>query len=222
MNISTVIFDLDGTVVDDEKQWGRAFAKVLRSLGAKNVSSMPHIRGIGIEENWPILLKKYNLSTNKGKYELASETKGEYIKLISTITLKKGFKKFIKDLKMDGINTALATSSTWEVVEKLFDRFGIEKDFDVVITGEEVSYKKPDPQIFEIVLDKLGVSPNECIVFEDSSAGIIAAKKLGIKTVGIYQDENHKKRLKNADMLVKDFSRLNYKILSNLSLKIYA
>ncbi len=214
MSLSAVIFDLDGTVLSNEDEWGKAFGMVLKKLGAKKVPSYPHVGGIGIEENWPILIKKFNLKTTKTYEELASETRLNYSKLLKKVKLKKGFKKLIKDLRDSGIKTALATSSTWSTVEEVFDKLKIEEDFDLVTTGEEVFHKKPDPEIFEIVADKLGVSPSECLVFEDSSAGIDAAKKAGMKVIGVYRSKKHKETLRDADLLIKNFNQITPQILA--------
>ena len=91
MRITAAIFDLDGTVVSDEDEWGEAFKIVLQRLGVKEQSAYPHVGGIGIEENWPIFIRKYNIKTNESIEELSQETKKEYVKLIDRIRLKQGF-----------------------------------------------------------------------------------------------------------------------------------
>lgn len=208
MKLSAVIFDLNGTVLADELIWGRAFRKVLADLGRKVEDKYPHTGGIGIDENWPKLLDKYKIKTDKSIEELSEITKNYYLQNIDEIELKKGIVEYISELRQDGILTALATSSTWGTVEKIFDKFNIETLFDCVTTGEEVNIKKPDPEIFMLTANKLGVDPSECVVFEDSQAGIEAAKSAGMKAVGIYRDIEHRKELSKADMVVKDFSKL--------------
>ena len=167
MKIDAVIFDLDGTVIADEDEYGKAFAKVLSQFGIKVESMYPHVGGIGVEENWIIFLQKYNIKTNKTVEELANETQDEYVKLISRITLKQGFKEFIEMLTQADIKIALATSNTWNIVGKLFDLLNLEEFFDYVTTGEEVGRKKPDPQIFLLTADKIGVLAENCLVIED-------------------------------------------------------
>lgn len=206
MKVSAVIFDLDGTVIADEDEYGEAFSKVLAGFGIAVNSDYPHQGGIGVEENWRIFKEKYNIKTDKTNAELAAETQAEYIKLIPGITLKDGFEDLIEGFRLAGIKTALATSNTWNVVEKLFDSLGIEKYFDSVTTGEEVGEKKPNPEIFEVAADKLVVSSNECLVIEDSVAGVEAAKSAGMKVVAIARDSRHKKELLKANLVVDDLS----------------
>lgn len=217
MKLSAVIFDLDGTVVEDEDEWGEAFGKILKGLGAKNIPTYPHIGGIGIEENWPILLKKFNIKTNKSPQDLAAETRREYNSLTKRVTLKKGFKNFVEDLKRAGIKTAIATSSTWDSVERIFDTLEMWGYFDSITTGEEVTNKKPDPQIFEIASEKLGVDPENILVFEDSPAGIEAAHLAGMKVIGVYRNKAHRKSLTKADKLVKDFTSITPKLIDKIA-----
>lgn len=216
MKVSAVIFDLDGTVLSNEDEWGRAFGNVLRKLGVKNVSYFPHIGGIGIKENWPYLIKKYNIKVNMTLDELAALTKTEYEKLIPKVTLKKGFTNFINDLKDSGILRGLATSGSWDMLEKVFDHIDIENDFDSITTGEEVFEKKPDPQIFELSAEKLGVDPSTCLVIEDSPAGIKAAHRAGMKVVAMARDKNQKDELKDADYIISDFDDLTPEVISQI------
>lgn len=216
MQLSAVIFDLDGTVIDDEDEWGEAFGMVLRRLGVKGVSKHPHIGGIGVEENWPILLKKFKIKTNKDITELARETEKQYKRLVDRITLKKGFRELISELKSSGIKTALATSSYWDIVDKIFNALGIEDCFDSVTTGEEVEYKKPSPQIFEKSAEKLGVASGNSLVFEDSKAGIEAAQAAGMKVVGVFRDAKHKKELLDAQMLIENFDQVTPRLIEDI------
>jgi len=209
MKISAVIFDLDGTVVADEDEYGEAFRRILKKLGVVVRKKYPHVGGIGVKENWPIFIKKYKIKTDKSLEELTVLTQEEYKKLIPRVTLKEGLLEFINNLKKAGLKVALATSNSWDVVEKLFDHLGIEKYFDSVTTGEEVVFKKPDPDLFLKAAEKMGVEPSECIVFEDSETGIRAAHKAGMIAIGVYRDKIHKKSLKSADFLIANFKKIN-------------
>ncbi|KKR30781.1 hypothetical protein A2715_02100 [Candidatus Woesebacteria bacterium RIFCSPHIGHO2_01_FULL_39_32] len=216
MKLSAVIFDLDGTVVADEDEYGEAFARVLKKLGVIVDSEYPHVGGIGVRENWPIFIKKYNIKTDKTIEELTLLTQQEYKKLIPKVTLKDGFIEFVTALRESEILVALATSNTWDIVENIFDYLHIEKYFDSVTTGEEVSFKKPEPDIFLVALDKMGIEPERCLVFEDSESGIEAAKGAGMKVIGIYRDNKHLKTLNNADLLKDSFDKISLEEISNL------
>jgi beta-phosphoglucomutase len=216
MKLSVVIFDLNGTVLSDEDEYGEAFSKVLKGLGVSVSAKYPHVSGIGVEENWPIFIKKYSIKTNKTIQDLTVETQKEYFKLIGRVTLREGFEEFVDELKGKGVKIALATSNSWNFVEKIFDKFDIEHFFDCITCGEEVRYKKPDPEIFELTKNKLMVDPSGCLVIEDSQAGIKAAKEAGMKVVAVARDRKYMKLLKNADKIITDFTKLKFSDIEKL------
>jgi beta-phosphoglucomutase len=200
-----VIFDLDGTVIESEDEYGSAFKDVLASLGVKTNEEYPHQGGIGVAENWPVLLTKFKIKTDKTVEELTQLTQAAYLRRIETVTLKPGFDIFVNELKQTGIKTALATSNLWEVAQVLISKLALDEFFDVVVTGENVVRKKPAPDLFLMAANKLNVNANDCLVFEDSPAGVEAAKRASMKVVGIYRSEEHKKDLIKADLLIKNF-----------------
>lgn len=208
MSLSAVIFDLNGTVLDDEHIYGAAFGEILKELGAKDVTDNPQTKGIGVKENWPQLLKKYKLKADKTLDELARLTQREYLSHLSDVTLMNGFEEFATSLRESGVKLALATSNEWWIVEKVFDELDLEGTFDVTVTKEEVSRNKPDPEMFLLASEKLGFTPELCVVIEDAEAGVQAAREAGMKVVGIAATEEDEKLLKKADLLVKDFKEL--------------
>ncbi|OGM08672.1 hypothetical protein A2W13_03255 [Candidatus Woesebacteria bacterium RBG_16_36_11] len=213
MAIKAIIFDLNGTILSDEDEYGIAFKKVLQRLGAKVKEDYPQTTGIGVEENWPILIKKYNLKTEKTSQELALETQNEYLKLLPRITVRKGFIDFIREVRKNGISVALATSNSRLVTDKILEKCNLANTFDFITTCEEVTLNKPDPQIYNIALKKMEIPPQECLVFEDSKSGVAAAKKAGIKVIGVTRDKNHIKELADADKIIYDFDEINLNIL---------
>src|SRR3989344_3334157 len=208
MELKAVIFDLDGTVIADEDEYGEAFAKVMQQFGIKLTSKYPHIGGIGVGENWDVFIKKFDIKTDKTNDELGTETQKEYLKLIPKITLKPGFVEFAEWMRNSEVIVALATSNYWSAVDKLFDHLGIEKYFDFVTTGDEVKSKKPNPEVFDITAEKMGIATENCLVLEDSSAGIDAARKAEMKVIAIARNEKHKKSLKRADYIIADFREI--------------
>ena len=216
MKLLAVIFDLDGTVLDNEDEYGIAFKEMLSKLGKKTDSEFPHTQGIGMEENWKKLIPKYKIKTKKSTKELSKETQKAYLKMLSRVTLKEGVRGFIKDLKDSGIFVALATSNTWPTVEKVFDTLSLEGVFDTMTTGEEAKLKKPNPEIFLLTAQKLGVDPEDCLVIEDTEAGIKAAKDAGMKVIAIARDSKHAKLLEKAGKVIYDYRELSPDILASI------
>ena len=208
MKFKAAIFDLDGTVVADEDEYGEAFNRILRRFGIVTGLDYPHVAGIGMEENWVKFKQKYRPKISKSVEELSQDTQKEYLKLLKRVNIKDGFIEFVKMIRGEGLKTALATSNSWTVAYKILKTLKLDNYFDCITTAEEVDYKKPDPQIFKITIEKLGFLPEEYVVFEDSRAGVIAAKTLGIRVVAFYRSEEHKKTLKKADMIVRNYTEL--------------
>jgi beta-phosphoglucomutase-like phosphatase (HAD superfamily) len=208
--VGAVIFDLNGTVLADEYIYGRAFGKVLAFLGRRIDKAYPQIAGIGVEENWPGLISKYHIKTSRSYNELARMTQDAYLSNISKVKIKAGFKDFIFMLRRHNIKTALATSNTWWMVDKVFEKLNLSDYFDTVTTKEEVNFNKPSPDIFLLTAEKLGVKNDNCVVIEDSEAGIEAAKAAGMKAIALMKDDGDKKHIiKPVDLIVANFKDIS-------------
>lgn len=215
MKISAVIFDLNGTVLEDEDEYGKAFNKVLKSLGLDLKTDIPHEKGIGVKENWLKFIEKYKIQTDRTPEMLVRETQENYLNEIDTVSVREDFADFVEKLRDGGIQIALATSNTWEQTDKILDIVGLQEVFDIVTTGDEVVFNKPDPDIFTVTADKLGADREECLVIEDSPAGIGAARRAGMKVVGIASEGNFEE-LSKADLIVEGFSEITPQAIDQL------
>jgi len=177
---SAVIFDLDGTIVDDEEVWRQAFQNIADRNGInKKIVPVP---GMALNESW-----KKNGEIEKYQ-ELAVETREEFMELVEDkeiLDSREGFLKLVAYLKENSYLVGLATSSYWEVTDLLLGKMGLTGIFDEITTGEEVVCLKPDPEIYRLTCQKLGVEPEEVIVFEDADAGMEAATSCGCKVFKI-------------------------------------
>jgi len=180
---TAAIFDLDGTIVDDELQWQKAFQNVAdKNKLNKKITPIP---GMSLEDSW-----KRNNELEK-YHELAGQTREEFMEIIENeerVKVREGFNDLVLYLKEKGYLLGLATSSFWEITELVLQKTGVTGVFDAMTTGEEVAYLKPDPEIYRLTCQKLGVEPEETIVFEDAEAGIEAATGAGCKVIKIGQD----------------------------------
>ena len=215
MKISAVIFDLNGTILEDEDEYGKAFNRVLKKLGVDSKTDYPHEKGIGVRENWLKLLEKYKIKTDKTPEMLTKETQGAYLEEIDGVTVRSGFEDFIEKLKNSGTQIGLATSNTWEQTDKILDTVDLQNVFDAVTTCDEVIYNKPDPSLFTITADKLGAERYECLVIEDSASGIEAARRAGMKVIAI-SSEDDPKAVSKADLIVEGFSEITAQVIDQL------
>lgn len=219
MHLKSLIFDLDGTVLANEAVFGKAFGSVLQEIGINIKTTYPHFGGIGVEENWMGYCEKYGLDKNKVS-EYSKKTLDNYYKHLDQISVKPGFFELISAAKKENLKIALATSSTSDILEKVFEEIPIKELFDVTVSGDEVKNKKPDPAIFLLALQRLSLDSMTAVVFEDSEAGVESAKSANIKTVAIFRDENHKSELRQADAFYPNFSGISLEYLNSLVMGI--
>lgn len=216
MVLSGAIFDLNGTILDDEDNYNIAFNKVLKTLGVDTSKMIPHVRGIGVKENWDIYLKNFNIETTKTPEMLAAETQKEYLSLLSEVSVKPGFDEFAERLKDSGVHLALATSNTWEVTMDILERIDLTDVFESITTSEEVRFNKPDPDIFIVAADKIGAERSECLVIEDAESGVEAAHRGGFKVIAIAHEEKDEKNLEKADLVVEGFAEITPQVIAEL------
>lgn len=205
--LQMVIFDLDGTIIDDEAAYKKAFAKVLSDLGVKKDFEL--IGSAGVAPNWDYLIDKFDIKTKKTPDELAILTQAEYLKHLNEIEVRGGFFELIEDLKNNQILVALATSNNFSIVDEVLQKFHLEGIFDTITTLEEVKFAKPDPDLFLEAARKEDIEPQNCMVIEDAAAGVKAAHAANMKVVCINDIEG-------ADLTISSFDELSFNKLNKL------
>lgn len=215
-NLKAALFDLDGLIADTESLHVSSYHKMANDMGIKlNDEYIHSFIGVATKDNVKRIIKDFNI--NKNFEDVLKLRYQYYIKEIRNSNLKpmEGAKETIIFLRDHGLKTALVTSSikeqAIEVLKKIFpDDVYYSKEefklrlFDFMIFGDDVKHSKPDPEIYIKASKLLRVEPNYCIVFEDSSAGVISAKSAGMYVIAVpnYHTKN------------QDFSKADYKINS--------
>ena len=132
------------------------------------------------------------------------------------LDLLPGVRELIVDLHSNGIQLILASSASKVTIERVFKRFGLHQYFSHIVSGEDFEKSKPHPAIFEHAASLSAAPKEECIVIEDSTNGVKAAKGAGIYCIG-YQSENSKlQELAEADMRIGHFNELNAEIIKKI------
>ncbi|WP_299515954.1 HAD family phosphatase [Mucilaginibacter sp.] len=210
------IFDMDGTMVDNTpyhlKSWQTLFKKY--SMGDLSPETYyTQISGVPIMDT----LKRLFADADESRLrELLKEKEGLYKQLYGPfVTPINGLENFLIELKNDGIKLAMASSATIDDIDFILSHVPVRKYFDAIIDGNRVSKSKPNPQIFLKAADDLGVKPEDCVVFEDSLAGIKAANAAGMKVIGITTSHPPDK-LQPADLIITDFTELDFQKLADL------
>ncbi len=200
-NMKGAIFDLDGVIVDTAKYHYLAWKRLAQELGFEfKESDNERLKGVSRMKSLEILLEVGGFSfSNDVKLRMADRKNNWYIEYISAIDeseLLKGAKEYLVKLKDSGIKIALGSAS--KNATTILNRLKITHLFDSIVDGNKVSRAKPDPEVFLIAAQELGLKPKECVVYEDAEAGITAARAAGMRTVGI----GSRDILKEADIVV--------------------
>ncbi len=182
------IFDLDGVIVDTASFHYLAWKRLADELGFYfSPADNERLKGVSRMKSLDILLEVGNISaTDEEKIKMAEKKNKWYVESLKTLTqndLLNGAKQYLESLRKKGVKIALGSAS--KNAPMILEKLHITELFDAVVDGNSVSNAKPDPEVFLKAAELLQLSPEECVVFEDSQAGIDAAKTAGMGTVAI-------------------------------------
>ena len=205
------IFDVDGTILDTMTVWQGITTKFLIDRNLPVVAEeMAAYKEMIIDESMSFIKNRYGLS------ESVEELKAEFNRLVSDayyyeVQPKNGVKEYMEKLKAEGVKIAIATSGYKDLAEAALKRLGMADMIDAYAVSCEVGVKKSNPDIYLLAAKRIGVEPEECMVFEDILIGIEGAKKGGMQTTAIYDDlnvEDTEKLRMAADRYIKDWTEL--------------
>ena len=209
------IFDMDGTIVNLEELNLTAFQEVIRKeldLELSNEEFQKHISGRGSLDG----LRHY-LTSIKHDPNNASALQDTYRKIKrnslktnfdQVVHIVDGAPQFLSRLHDQNFKTCLATSTGREFATTILEGTDLMQFFDHILTREDVKKIKPNPEIFELAMAKLGTTPETSIVFEDSLNGINSAKNAGVFCVGVLNEGYNEEYVTQADTVISSFSEL--------------
>ncbi len=214
--IKALIFDQDGVIIDTERDGHRvAFNQTFREFGydfqwdvdeyhellqvaggKERMRHYLHTKGFGVEvkpEEEDDLIKRMH----KRKTEI-------FIGLVESgqLPLRPGVRRLMKEAKEAGLVLGICTTSNERAAHAVAYNILKDIEFDFVLAGDVVSKKKPDPEIYNLALERTGLQPDECIVIEDSRNGVLAAQAAGMHIVATTNGYTEKEDLSPADIIV--------------------
>jgi HAD superfamily hydrolase (TIGR01509 family) len=178
--VTTVLFDFDGVIADTEGQYARYFEHLATVYPPSVPDLAASVRGVTLPD---ILERFFHYYPEETKREIAAGVR--QFELEMEYRFIPGAGEFTRVLKERGYKLGLVTSSQEGKMRVALDKLGLQETFDVVVTAARVTRGKPDPECYLLAAAELGATPGECVVFEDSIAGITAGKRAGMKVVGL-------------------------------------
>jgi beta-phosphoglucomutase len=181
-----VIFDWDGTLADTKKAVVNSFQTVLTKAGCR-VSNEFIVRRIGIGTKKTIIdaFRECKMKLDVATLEkLTDEKVNIQAEFSDSVYLFDGITELLEALQIK-TRIAVATMSSRKVIDRLLEAKRLKAYFDVVISADDVTYPKPNSEIFLMAAKKMGVSPTDCVVIEDSVFGLRAAKAANIKCIAV-------------------------------------
>ena len=193
--IKAVIFDLDGVLVTTDELHYVAWKKLAESIGIKNFTKEDNVRQRGVSRmaSLDVLLeksnKKYSIEEKNTLANLKNSIYVDSLQTLSATDVLPGVFDFINFLKLKGIKIAIGSAS--KNTPLILEKTGLSVYFDAISCGLDTEKSKPEPDVFIIAANKLGIPCADCVVIEDSDAGIEAAKRAGMFAIAVGAAKNN-------------------------------
>lgn len=209
---------MDGVIVDTEPVHHYAYHEHFRRLGVSVDDKLyASFTGNSTKNVYQKVVTIFGLDRDIN--ELVEEKRSIFNDAFDSkedIDLLEGVGDLIKDLHRNEVQIILASSSAKVTINRIFNRFGLHQYFDHIVSGEDFPKSKPDPAIFEHAASLARGPKEQCIVIEDSTSGVQAAKGAGIYCVGYNSFHSKMQDLSLADCVINHFNELDYPKINSL------
>lgn len=199
--IKAVLFDRDGVIIDSEATNITAGINVFVKMGV-DISEEDKLQIIGRHpiDYMGYFQEKYNFSEE----DFLEKQRKEYYKLFPSVEIFTSMITVIKEIEEAKYKVALTTTAHLDSTTNILNKTGLNEIFDVVVTFEDCPRRKPAPDPYLITAKKLGVKPEECLVIEDSLAGLQSAQSAGMRCIIIKREHNKDSDFSNADFVIAE------------------
>ena len=211
-----VIFDMDGVICHTNPYHSLAFREFFstRNLAPTDEEFAQHMFG----KSNSYILSHFLKRKIEGEelLQLEQEKEGLFRKIYEpNVEPISGLVEFINNLKNNGAKLGVATSAPYANLELILNKVPIREILRSIMAREDVKKHKPDPEVYLTSAKNLGISPDQCIVFEDSFSGVSAALNAGMKVVGVLTSHT-KEELPPCNLYIDDYKDLSYDTISRL------
>jgi HAD superfamily hydrolase (TIGR01509 family) len=210
---ATVIFDFDETIIDLEPQHTAAHAALCRDQGS-DYANMPESFRLGSGRRIidDVREMRAHFGWNEPEDELFARRQEYFDRACREADLQPmpGVREMIAKLTEKGIPLAITSSAVASSIDAILTRLDLRGAFTLIVDGSEVQHGKPDPEAYLLTARKLNVRPEQCVVFEDSHVGVVAAKRAGMFCVAVRNPRAQERQdLSAADVIVESFFSLS-------------
>lgn len=214
-NSKAIIFDLDGVIVDTARFHYLAWKKIAASYGFELLPEHNEkLKGVSRKDSLEKILRWADVILNEQEFgNLMNQKNQDYLSFVARMTpgdILVGVGEFVCKARKAGYKTAIGSAS--KNTPLILDKINFSEAFDAIVDGNQVNLAKPDPEVFTRAADLLEVVYRNCIVFEDSEAGIAAANRAGMISIGIGMSET----LKEADWIFTGFPEISIEFINQV------
>lgn len=201
-----LLFDLDGTLAETDSLHLPTWAAVLKPHGVE-VDEELYRERISGRSNAIIARDLVPNLTDEEIEAIADAKEEDFRERAASLEPLPGLVDFVEAGKVRGLKIALVTNAPKANVLAILAALGLQDEFDLVVVADEVGAGKPDPAPYRAAVERLGISPEDALAFEDSPSGIVSAVGAGVPTVGIASTQQPRTlREAGAFMVAKDFT----------------
>lgn len=210
--LKAVIFDMDGVIIESEPLHRYAYYSMFKDVNVEVSDTLyESFTGKSTINVCKQVCELFNLSETPEYLVSLKRTHFDYVFNNSPeFDLIEGVLDIIQDYHKNGLTLVLASSATMPSIERIFNRFNLNPYFKAKLSGADLKQSKPHPEIFINAVKAAGFATHECIIIEDSTNGIEAAKGAGVFCVGFDSYHSKNQDYNKADLVIKKFEEINF------------
>lgn len=211
------IFDFDETMIDLEPQHAIADTSLCRSMGS-DYMALPeeyrHASGRRVIDDIREMRAYFGWKASTEELERLRQSEFDEACATSELALLPGVEAAIRAFQRSGVTLAITSSAVGSSIDRILSRLGLRESFALLVDGSAVTHPKPHPEPYLVTAEKLGVRPDECVVFEDSRIGVLSAKAAGMYCIAVRNARARTHQdLSAADLLLDSFEALDPTVL---------
>jgi beta-phosphoglucomutase len=212
-----VIFDMDGTLIDNTPYHYKSWQMLYKKYGKGELSKETYYREISGVPVLETIRRVFGEGHSEDELKALLNEKEAYYRQIYAPYLRpiNGLENFLTELKNANVKIAMGTSATQDDIDFIFGHIAIRDDFDIIINSTMVTKPKPDPEVYLKAARRLSIPPEKCVVFEDSLAGIKSGNRARMKVVGITTGHTAAE-LQPVNLVIGDYSGLTVQNIAAL------